>query len=61
MRQNLFTVKETAERLQVQKETVRWYIKNGTLEAIKLPNGRYRIFEKTLEDYINSRGAENGK
>jgi len=42
------TVKETADLLGVSAQTIRQYIKNGTLPAIKI--GDYRISRKALDE-----------
>jgi excisionase family DNA binding protein len=48
----LLTVQEVAARLRVNEATVRRWIKNGALEAIKLPHrGKreiYRVRRSTL-------------
>ena len=50
--EELLTVQEVAARLRVNEATVRRWIKNGSLEAIKLPHrGKreiYRVRRSTL-------------
>lgn len=50
--EELLTVQEVADRLRVTEATVRRWIKNGSLDAIKLPHrGKrevYRIRQSTL-------------
>ncbi len=41
--ERLYTVKETAEILKVQEQTLRRWIKKGTINVIRLPGGRYRL------------------
>ena len=52
-REELLTVQEVAERLRVNEATVRRWIKNGALQAIKLPHrGKreiYRVRRATLD------------
>lgn len=48
----LLTVHETAEHLQVKESTIRAWIRNGKLRAIKF--GReWRITIKDLERFLN--------
>jgi excisionase family DNA binding protein len=53
----LLTVQEVAAKLRVNEATVRRWIKNGALEAIKLPHrGKreiYRVREDTLNGILN--------
>ena len=49
MEKRMVSVVEAAQRLGVQKETVRVYIGNGRLPAMRLPNGYFRISEQDLE------------
>ena len=54
--EELLTVQEVARRLRVNEATVRRWIKDGALEAIKLPhNGKreiYRIRQATLNSIL---------
>jgi excisionase family DNA binding protein len=54
--EELLTVQEVARRLRVNEATVRRWIKDGALEAIKLPhNGKreiYRIRQSTLNSIL---------
>ena len=47
--ERLLTVSEAADRLNCRKETIRRYIADGRLPALKLPGGYYRIREEALE------------
>lgn len=53
----LLTVQEVAQRLRVNEATVRRWIKNGSLAAVKLPHrGKreiYRIRRSTLDAVLN--------
>lgn len=55
--EELLTVQEVADRLRVNEATVRRWIKNGSLVAIKLPHrGKreiYRVRRSTLNDVLN--------
>lgn len=55
-REELLTVQEVAERLRVNEATVRRWIKNGSLQAIKLPHrGKreiYRVRRTTLDSVL---------
>jgi excisionase family DNA binding protein len=55
MSEKLLTVNEVAERLQIQKETVRVYIKKGLLKALEMPNGRYRVKEESVDKFLHSK------
>ncbi len=48
----LLTVEQVAEHLQVHWQTVLNYIKSGKIEAIKLGKG-YRIPKECLANFIN--------
>jgi excisionase family DNA binding protein len=52
------TVRDVARRLGVHPETVRRWIRDGKLEAIQLPSGRwgvaeYRITEEALTKFLS--------
>lgn len=53
----LLTVREVASRLRVNEATVRRWIKNGSLAAVKLPHrGKreiYRVRRSTLNTVLN--------
>lgn len=55
-KEELLTVQEVAERLRVNEATVRRWIKNGSLQAIKLPHrGKreiYRVRRSTLDSVL---------
>ena len=55
----LLTVEEVAERLRVRKETVRRYIREGSLEALSLPGGSYRVREDAIAAMLKVKGASN--
>ena len=53
------TVPEVAERLRVNEETVRRWVRTGRLRAV-MPGGRkagYRILERAVQDMM--RGDQN--
>ncbi len=50
--EKLLTVGQVADRLQLRIETVRRYIADGTLLAVELPGGQYRIAETELEKIL---------
>lgn len=49
VQERMLSVAEAARRTGLQKETIRRYIVEGRLPAVKLPNGYYRIGEQDLE------------
>ena len=58
------TIKEVAELLRVSDQTVRNYIKNGNLMAIKFGSSHrapVRIHVEALNDFIGVSIAESGK
>jgi len=59
----LLTVREVAKRLRVDDTTVRRWIKNAALEAIRLPHiGKresYRISRATLDLLLAGTGAQS--
>ena len=50
----LFTVKEVAEMLKYNPETIRRYIKEGLLKVIRL-KGEYRISREDLDTFLKER------
>ena len=44
----LLTVQDVAATLRVTPDTVRHYIREGALEAIRLPGGSFRIPEEQV-------------
>jgi excisionase family DNA binding protein len=56
----LLTLEEVARRLQVHSETVRRYIKQKKLTAIRLSNTNLRIRESELERFLKARETNGG-
>ncbi|MCA9391662.1 helix-turn-helix domain-containing protein [candidate division WWE3 bacterium] len=56
----LYSLKETAEILNVHWQTVRSYIKNGSLKAVKVGRA-YRIREKDIDTLLGKRSKEQDK
>jgi excisionase family DNA binding protein len=52
--EELLTVQEVATRLRVNEATVRRWIKNGALEAIKLPHRGKREIYRVRRSTLNS-------
>jgi excisionase family DNA binding protein len=51
----MLTIKEVAERLRLDPETIRLRIVSGELAAVKTGNGKtspYRISEEALDDFL---------
>jgi excisionase family DNA binding protein len=53
MTKELVTVGEAAKLLQVRRETIRRYIKNGHLKAVTLPGGDYRLRERDIQGVLS--------
>lgn len=56
---NLLTVSEVAQILRVDDTSVRRWVKQGTLEAVRLPSASglhqgYRIKRKTLNELLGN-------
>lgn len=51
----LMTAEEVAEYMQVSKNTVWRWIRDGELTAISIASQRYRIREEDLEAFIKER------
>ncbi len=52
--ENLYSVEETAEKLKIHPETMRKYIRERRLAAVKI--GReWRVRESDLRDFVNAR------
>lgn len=54
------TPEEVAERLRVNENTVRGWIRTGKLRALDI-GGKYRIFPSDLEDFIQKRMTDRKK
>ena len=52
--EKLLTVAQVADRLQVNAETVRVWIRSGELEAVDIGN-EYRISPDDLRDFLQRR------
>lgn len=52
-----FTIKHVASQLNVNPMTVRRWIQNGALPAMRLDGG-YRIAEKDIEVFVSSRRTD---
>ncbi|WP_033371642.1 helix-turn-helix domain-containing protein [Humibacter albus] len=56
---DLLTVEQVAVRLLVSPRTVRRWIANGSLHAIRLPSGSVRISEVALAQALRTFGRED--
>jgi excisionase family DNA binding protein len=56
--ERMVSVTEAALRTGLQKETVRRYIAEGRLPAVKLPNGYYRVREQDLQRMLQPVGGK---
>ena len=52
MMNELLTVQQVADRLQLNIATIRRYIKEGKLEAHRLGNHQWRIYQADLDEFI---------
>lgn len=43
-----------AQRLRVSEQTVRRYIRDGFIRAIRLPRGVYRVRERAVDEFLAS-------
>lgn len=57
MAEQLLTVKEVAEILRVQEPTLRAWLRQGKISAIKLPGGDFRITQETLSIILGKQPA----
>lgn len=55
----LLTVQEVADRLRVNRETVRRWLRSGQLRGIKLGGDRagFRIGEEVLREFLSKRST----
>jgi excisionase family DNA binding protein len=51
----LLTIKDVANRLQVDDETVRRWLRDGRLKGCKLSEQMWRIEEVDLQEFIRTR------
>ena len=61
MEEKYLKVNEVAEILHVRIETVRRYIQQGSIVALILPGGDYRIAESELNKLLNRITAGYGR
>jgi len=54
---NLYTVQQVADLLQVHWQTILNYIKKGKLESIKLGKG-YRISQDSLNQFMKNNSSK---
>lgn len=59
MDERFLTLPELADQLKVSRRTVRRWIKDGDLVAIKLAN-EYRIAESALKEFLERRSTDKG-
>jgi len=57
--EQLLTVKEIANILQIHYETVKYYIQVGRLKGIKIGYRTTRVARADLEEFIKSRHGAN--
>ena len=55
--EKLYTTTEVAEMFSVTQETVRDWITNGRLKAVRLGSGHYRVTRTVLMSFANHRFA----
>lgn len=55
----ILTINQVAERLQVSYETVRHWLRTGTLKGFKIGGFIWRIKESDLEEFIDKEEYKN--
>ena len=58
MNDELLTVEQVAERLQVHPDTVRRYIREKKLTAIRLSNTNLRVRKSELDRFLKERETD---
>ena len=56
----LYTIKQVAEIMQVDRSTVSRWIKTGQLKHIKINDRNKKINEEKLKDLLKQGGKNNG-
>ena len=56
---NLLTIKEVAASLQIHPQTVKRYISDGRLKAVKIGYRVTRITSPDLQEFIQSRKGDS--
>ncbi len=55
----LLTVEQVSEILQIKENTIRIWLREGTLKGVKIGQGKtWRIKESQLEKFIEERNTE---
>ena len=57
VRERYFTAQQVAERLQVNEQTVRRWLRSGELHGVRLA-GSWRITETALKAFLDARSRE---
>jgi excisionase family DNA binding protein len=55
MQEKLLTVEEVAEKIRTTPYTIRKYLRNGVIPAIKLEDGTWLIRESDVAAYLEKR------
>lgn len=58
VRERYFTAQQVAERLQVNEQTVRRWLRSGELHGVRLA-GSWRITETDLKAFLDARRADD--
>jgi excisionase family DNA binding protein len=57
---DLLTTKEAAQRLGVKPPTIRRWVNDGLLDAVRLPSGRLRFNPEVILRAMSARGGWAG-
>lgn len=60
MSDELLTVEQAAERLQMHPDTIRRFLRDGTLPGRKLGARQWRIPASSLKAYMEGEAAKSG-
>ncbi len=52
---NLLTLQQAADKMNVKLRTLRSWLEQGKITAIKMPNGGWRIREDWLDNWLDKR------
>lgn len=53
--EKMYRVEEVAKIFDVKPYTIREWIRNGKIQAIKLDTGRFRVYESEIRRFVNER------
>ena len=61
MSEDLLTIEQVAEKLQLHKDTVRRYIREGKLPGVRISATVVRVKQSDLDKFIQEKSTDKGQ